>query len=199
MPARTSWSWVEAYGRLIVDPARVHGPWAAAVEATAGALKTVVKAERLDDVHRLLDRFAETPPAATLHLGSGWGALERARRRQAHVVDDSPGLPFPDESLGVAEQDWLTLLTEGRLPDSAPTQAPMSYIVDPSWQPLIQHVPETWASALRLGVLRLASGDETAARKAWERSFELARTPGPPGISPVSSEWRGSLRWHAID
>jgi hypothetical protein len=175
MPPRTAWSWVEAYGRMDADPTLVHGSWPQAVEATAGVLETIVESGRLDGIHRLLDRFAVRPPAAALHLGTGWGALERARRRLAGQEASSPGLPFPDESLDDADgRAWLSLLNEGRMADSAPAEPPLSYVVDPAWEPFIEQEPETWASALRLGVLRFAAGDEAGARNAWERSFELA-------------------------
>lgn len=35
LPGATNWHWLEAYGRVSVDPASVHGEWTAARRATA--------------------------------------------------------------------------------------------------------------------------------------------------------------------
>jgi tetratricopeptide (TPR) repeat protein len=190
LPARTAWSWLEAYGRVDADPDAVHGEdWASARNAVETALDSLVTSEQLEEEFSGARAWVDEPPVAVLHRGSGWGALERHRRDRGG--DDSLALsatPFPDDTLGPEQQPWLALLDTGKLPAIPPNTPPISYETDPSWEPLLT-AAGGWLADLHLGVLQAARGDFAAATEAWSRS--VRDTPNPWG-------WRnlGALAAH---
>ena len=170
MPARTRWSWLETYGPLQADAARVHDP-----DWTVGAQEV----ERVLDQSAPLDwvRAAEAdalavvdrPPVAALQLGSGWGALEQRRRAASgELAWDLPGTPFPDAGLGPEQQPWLDLLAHGTV-ELDLTLPPPSYQVSPAWRSRLASAPGAAAALLR-GVAEAWAGDEDAARASWRAS-----------------------------
>ncbi|MFJ6698357.1 DUF5107 domain-containing protein [Streptomyces sp. NPDC091272] len=174
MPAKASWSWVEAYGLLDAGPeaADVHGAhWARARAAAAAGLERTVSRAQLEAELAGAPAWADAEPVETLHRGSGWGALER-RLRSARG-DDSlvlPGLPFADDTVGPRETAWATLLDTGRMPDLDPAEPPLSYQVHPRWLDLLR-TADDWLGLLHLGVALLHAGAPDEARAAWERSL----------------------------
>ncbi|MEV4559386.1 DUF5107 domain-containing protein [Kitasatospora sp. NPDC049285] len=158
LPARTTWTWTEAYGPLPTDPELPHQDWPTAV----ATLDRRVRALPLDTT--------PTPPDAPLEPlspGSGWAALEQA----AGALPAIPGLPFPT---GDPEQDpWHTLLTDGHLPVLDPPAAP---VTGAHWRERLADATD-WHALHHLGLLHLAAGDPTAAKAAWHRSLAAARTP----------------------
>lgn len=173
LPARASWSWVEAFGLLEADPEAVHSPdWDHAVSSVSAALESVVSRTALDEAHERSCGWEDTAPDAVLQHGSGWGALAR-RLRQAQG-DDSltlTGTPFPDATLQDAQQSWLALVDTGRMDDAGPESAPASYQTSPRWTTLLESAPG-WLPLLHLGVARAAAGDLEGAKDAWSRSLD---------------------------
>lgn len=177
MPARASWSWVEAYGLLHSDPAVVHGDdWAAARRAVTRDLEALVPRAGLDEMLASASGWADAEPAAVLHTGSGWGALERRLRDKQG--DDSlrrPGTPFGDESLGAAQEPWLELVESGRVTEQPPQRPPLSYQTSTRWTPLLEPA-DGWWPLLQLGMVRAHAGDLAGAAQAWERSVAAEPT-----------------------
>jgi tetratricopeptide (TPR) repeat protein len=115
--------------------------------------------------------WADSPPDAVLHRGSGWGALERiARERGGDRSLNLPGTPFTDDSLGPRQAPWLELLETGRLPSTPADQPPAAYQTSSRWVPHLE-AARGWLALLHLGVIRAAAGDITAAADAWTRSI----------------------------
>ena len=106
MPARASWSWVEAYGLLQSDPDAVHGDdWSLARAVVSRDLEELIPRAELDEVLAAAAAWADAAPVEVLNVGSGWGALERRLRERDG--DDSlslPGTPFGDEALGLEQE-----------------------------------------------------------------------------------------------
>ncbi|MFI6316355.1 DUF5107 domain-containing protein [Nonomuraea sp. NPDC050556] len=174
MPPGGSWSWVEAYGLLEADPALVHGTsWNDARMAAEQALEELLPQPDLDASLEWCASWADLPPEEMLHRGSGWGALDRHLRGDA----DDPATPFPDDTLGAAQQPWLHLLNTGRFPRLDPAEPPVGFMIQEEWLALLDGLPSfvNWAAQLHLGVLRFAAGDRRAARQCWERSVTLQR------------------------
>ena len=121
MPARASWSWVEAYGLLQSDAAAVHGDdWSAARAAVSRDLEELVPRAELDGALTAATAWADAAPVEVLNRGSGWGALERRLRERDG--DDSlslPGTPFGDETLGPEQEAWVELAADR--PDAVAT------------------------------------------------------------------------------
>ncbi|MCL7380531.1 DUF5107 domain-containing protein [Streptomyces sp. 35G-GA-8] len=173
LPARTTWSWTEAYGHVHIDPTAAHSDdWQQARSAAETGVDALITSARIEQELQEAEDWTTGQPAELLHSGSGWGALERNRR--AKSGDDSlnlPATPFPDTGLGPEQEPWLALLNGGQLPQWAPTSPPASYEVSPEWEPLLEQA-DGWLSRLCLGVLRAARGDLDGAADAWTRSVE---------------------------
>lgn len=182
MPAETEWSWLEAYGLMEADPALAHGDWTAAHEAVAGRLEALISCEALDAELMQGAAFADRPPDEMIQRGSGWGALERLRREAAGERPFcSEALVFDGASLTEAQAPWLALLNDGALPDLNPDAEPLSYMIQPEWQAMLDDAVSTdsanWAAWLHLGVMKYQEKALDAAREAWLRSLDAVRTP----------------------
>jgi len=179
MPARESWSWVEAYGLLAADADAVHGDdWNKAREVASASLEELCPRRSLESAQAFAMAAADRPPSAILSAGSGWGALERRLRES--VGDSSlslAGTPFADDSLGAAQAPWLSLLDSGRLTAADPAEPPAAYQVSSRWRPLLDGlagVDDCWQAGLHRGVLAASAGDHPAAERAWRASAEAA-------------------------
>jgi hypothetical protein len=166
MPAGETWEWVEAYGMLTADPATIHGPWHEAREAAAAALDELVPSSALDQALEWAAGIDSTPEP--LSAGSGWGALEI----EAGELDPLPGLPFG--AIGPLQQPWVELASEGRLPICDPPAAP---ITGPRWREALEKSADDWHASYHLGLLRLADGEQEAARVAFRSSVDQLATP----------------------
>ena len=159
MPGGATWSWVEAYGMAQADPGAVHGSWDEARSAVAASLHELVPPPALDAALASASQFVGS--GEMLSHGSGWGALEI----EAGSLPLVPELPFG--SCGTAQRPWLELLASGRLPVCDPPAAP---VVGPRWRELLEESADDWHALYHLGLMRLAEGDDDAAREAFKRS-----------------------------
>jgi hypothetical protein len=110
MPAGSEWSWVEAYGNARVDTGVAHGTdWDAATRHCEERVAELVSEETLESAHSVA--FPGVPPHRDILSGTGWGALESARRaRHGLPWIDEAGTPFAPESIMPEQQPWLNLL-----------------------------------------------------------------------------------------
>lgn len=183
MPPHSEWSWLEAYGPLAADAGRVHGrDWHAAQAAVEEALETLVSNAAFEATERWSASILDRPPQALLQEGSGWGALaQRERRVQGKPSPLSPGLLFPDTSLGWAQAPWLELLEKGSFPE-LPAHELASFVVEPAWwrrleSAIARGAADNWSGWYHLGIIRLYHGQVDMARVAWERSLSHRATP----------------------
>ncbi len=181
MPGRTTWAWLEAYGLMETDPAVVHGDdWEAAHTAVARHLESLIPAAALEAEFARGAAFARQPPVELWQLGSGWGALERIRRRQAGEPPlASAGLPFPDESLTAEQQPWLDLLTRQQFPQPSPEIAPAGFMVQKEWRKMLETAAQTqqsgnWLAWYHLGIMRYYAGEQEKAIQSWRHSLDKA-------------------------
>lgn len=179
MPAQADWEWIEAYGLLEADPARVHGvDWDGARGEVASRLEALVAEAWLEAELVRGAEAARRAPEEILHRGSGWGALNDLGRAAA---GQSPGhdaaLVFDEPSLGPDQAPWLALVHEGALPEGDPAQPPGGWMIEPAWRTRLEASmagggSDPWTAWLHLGVMRYCAGEPEAAREAWTRSFE---------------------------
>nr|WP_239062924.1 DUF5107 domain-containing protein [Streptomyces sp. SID13031] len=170
LPAATNWHWLEAYGRVSVDPAKAHAEdWKAARAATSAVLEPVLRSLAAREEEWLTVIDAE--PAEQLGTGSGWGALEL--RRTGWKV--SAGTPFDEETMTDRERAWLPVLG-GRMPEVTPQDAPDGTLV--AWKDLLDAVEDdNWLVWYHRGVARWSTGDEEGAHAAWAHSWARAKNP----------------------
>ncbi|XAS68265.1 DUF5107 domain-containing protein [Micrococcaceae bacterium Sec5.7] len=112
MPGGAEWSWLEAYGNAGLDPASSHSEdYSAAVAHAQEAVDGLLPEHALDGILEEAVRNADIPPTEYLLPGSGWGALEDARRRHAGRpwINDA-GTPFPQDTITEEQRPWLELL-----------------------------------------------------------------------------------------
>ena len=121
------------------DPDVVHGEdWTAARESVADRLEALISREDLDAELARSAAFADLPPDEIVQRGSGWGALERLRREKAGERPFcSEALVFDDASLTDVQAPWLALLNDGALPALDPDAEPLSYMIQPEWQAML--------------------------------------------------------------
>lgn len=172
MPPHTAWEWMEIYGAMQADPARVHGDWDDAIAEVSARLDAIATPQqlqkKLEETHALALTRAE---GELVTAGSGWGALENERRIAAGEEPTSPHLDFGTP--GDEQAPWQQLLHTGRLPAGDPAQPPVSWMLQPEWEKLLQAVEEpdaNWQVLDQLAGIRFAAGDMAAARALFERS-----------------------------
>ena len=176
MAAGDTWAWVEAYGALDVNPVAAHTPdWPAARHAVQSDLDARLPLPALNSRLDEWTRWCDLPPTERLSVGSGWGALERRRRTAVGARPaDLPGIPFREDTMTGEQSPWLALLEDGALPGADAGKPPVAQISGRGWLGLLEEAAGTadWHGSYHLGLARIAAGDATGARAAWERSTE---------------------------
>lgn len=197
LPAGGEISWVEAYGRLDVDPERAHGDWDDARTACEEAVAELVSPGDLEAELAIGDHLARHPITAPLHAGSGWGALERTVLG-ALATDTLNGeaAPFRHTTLTGQQQDWIDLLRTGRFPHNDPSAFPRSFEVGPLWEHVLAPaaaVEGAWVERALLGNALAAREDLDGARDAWLES--VAARPNALALRNLGalSHHRGDL------
>ncbi|WBQ04663.1 DUF5107 domain-containing protein [Kribbella sp. CA-293567] len=192
LPAATDWQWLEAYGRVSVDPEVAHAEdWKAARTATSAVLEPVLASLATREADWLTVIDAE--PVELLAQGSGWGALEL--RRTGWTV--SAGTPFAGTTMTERERAWLPVL-EGRMPEPESAEAaPDGTLV--GWKDLLEAVEDdNWLIWYHRGVARWYADDEAGAIEAWQQSLERRPTVWASRNLAVSSDdsklWELAIR-----
>ncbi len=185
MPPRTTWSWVEAYGQVQVDPAAVHGEdWQRARESAARAIEQVISDEQLESLFRDSAEWADVPTHDLVQTGSGWGALESARRAaDGEPAIDLPGVFYPASSIDEEQAPWRALLETGVLPQRNPLDdEPGSFVSHAEWLGRLERSLDLpggrhWTALFHLGVLYWQAGRAGDAVRAWQQSCDAAENP----------------------
>ncbi len=183
MPAKAEWEWLEAYGLIEADPAKVHGDWDDARAEVGARIEDLLPRADMNAEFERTRTVARKAPTEILHGGSGWGKLELMRREAAgEQAFCGAELVFGEDSLSEAQAPWLELLQAGELPPADPGSAPKSYVVQPEWRDLLEKSVAgsentDWLDWLHVGVMRYQAGERDGAREAWENAQSLAESP----------------------
>lgn len=181
MPAGAEWTFSQFFGSYIADKDEISGSWDAACEYSESQIDSILSSEEVNKRNRLYAEYSLREPDELIHIGSGWGALETIRRR----MDEDPrplpvGMVFPEDSLAGEQSSWLNLLEHGdlRLPEGL--NYPLSWMVDPAWEPRLKKSAENdgnnpWP-LIYLGVLYYETGRTEKAVEAWRSSLALEQT-----------------------
>ena len=178
--------WTQVFGYIQADPGQVHGPdWETAWRAVDSVLKSRMDAGRLAEIEADCLARADRPSHQLVQQGSGWGALELARRSVQGARFDVPEtFVFPLESMGKEQQKWLDLLEKGFLAEQPSDQIPGEWMVQPEWRDLLNQSLQTarnrnWYALLHAGVMEAESLNDSArnsysaAQAAWEESLTM--------------------------
>ena len=178
MPARTCWTWVEAYGGLHEAPEAVQGgDWQNVVDRVGRRVATLAPPSQLADWLARSEAWQDRPVVEIITRGSAWGALEARRREAEGLAAFPPGLSFPGTGAGPESSPWLELLEHNRF---EPAGDAVGFMVAEPWRRRLAALPGLDGNAsalLHLGVMAHYAGDRAAARRAWERSAELSSNP----------------------
>jgi tetratricopeptide (TPR) repeat protein len=185
---------MEAFGAVEADPKRVHGPdWQQAWKAADEAIEKILPRARVEQLDVKFAAVTTRTPERSLHLGSGWAALERRRCATQCLPDPIPvELPFPPESLGADQAPWLALLEKNELPKRNPSDEPGALMTQPDWQLLLEKTKNNhWLTWWHMGNLRMESLDLDGAEKAWQASLKCQPTGWTLRNLAVLAERRG--------
>lgn len=163
MPAGAEWSWVEAYGNGQLDRGTSHSTdWDAAVAHASQRLEDLLPHEELEAMLSAATIDFDVPPSKMLLHGSGWGVVERARRRMSGLpwVDES-GTPFVTESTTAEQEPWLGLLKRQTF-DGA-----RSYVAGADWEELLER-QENPEARFHIATMRHARQDLAGAKVAYQ-------------------------------
>lgn len=193
----------QVFGGSSLDADRANADWAQARADVRDAVDQVVATAELAAADIAARRRARMPVARILHRGSGWGALEATR----HPEQVPEGLSYPADSLGAEQAGWLRLLETGRLPSET-----SSFMVDPSWRPLLEaslasyqtagspgdpepgtgNQPGLATTLDHLGLLEWENLEPTRAVARWQRAGELGSCRALRNLAMVAQA-RGDL------
>ena len=139
MPPTTSWSWIEAYGPIAVDPVKTHSDdWREATSAVGQDVSDRVDAAALEHRHEQWRHQWHREPRRVLHAGSGWGALEQHRRAACGgPLIDEPGMPFSETTIGAPQRPWQRFLNSGKLDAPSFPEPPAAFVSGASWRSLL--------------------------------------------------------------
>jgi hypothetical protein len=170
MPAGSEWSWVEAYGNARVDTGVAHGvDWDSAVGHCGDRVAALVTEQTLESAHSFAAALAGVPPYRGILSGTGWGALESARRaRHGLPWVDEAGTPFAPESITSEQQPWLDLLGGQEFTGAT------SFVRGDDWAELLAAGGPR--GTIHRAVLAHASGALEDARMLYAQSLEEAPT-----------------------
>lgn len=178
MSPHAAWEWLEVYGPIQVEPSKVHGDYTTAREAveayiTSQGITRDVLEQRLKETRQTI----ALRKAALCESGSGFGALENARREKYGERSLSDHLVF--DGLNEEQQEWMQLL-EGALPHPSAEKPPVSYMIGDEWQQCLReqvakHQPNWW-SLLQLGVMAYAKHEFKTAYAYFKRSVRAEET-----------------------
>jgi len=179
MPSGADWTWLQAFGCIQADPSQAHSPdWEVAWRTVDAALRDAMPMGRLRDLETNYRLHADEPPVEILSAGSGWGALESARRaRDSNALPIPPSFAFPVTTLGHEQRKWLDLLNGGVLPEQRPEELPGEWMTQDEWFELLTRSLEheagrNWYALLHAGVMRMERFDEAGAESAWNASLQ---------------------------
>ena len=180
LPGGESFEFLEAYGLLETDPAITHGAnWPAAWKHADARVALLTPSDKLEADLAATRAMSLAAPVEVLTTASGWGALERHRReRSGERPFAGASVVFPDSTLGPDQAPWLELMERGALPDQPASQEPLSFMIQPEWQRMLERSQEQgrsrhWLAWHLLGIMHQAAGRESEACAAWEKSVCL--------------------------
>ena len=177
MPPLTAWEWVEAYGALSADPARVHGDWNGARDEVRERLEVLCPAAGLDSWLENTRAMAKRPAERVICSGSGWGALENLRRARDGEPLMCPQLDFGQ--VGAEQTDWVRLLECGTLaPEGQGSLCPpASWMFQREWTERVRASADCHEKQLHLAAIALADGRLRDAGEAVAAALALRVTP----------------------
>lgn len=176
MPPKTAWEWLEAYGAIEADPAKVHGDWAGARSEVGARLEALIPAEALEDMLVATKKMATSPAETIICRGSAYGTLENLRRETTGEPTVCPHLDFG--APGEEQAAWLRLLQTGSIAasEAADTNPPASWMLQPEWTDLLRKSADCHEKYLHLAAISMAERNLRDADEALTAALSFAES-----------------------
>ena len=183
---------MEAYGNAALDSGIASGAWDAAVGHAAERVETLVSETEIAEALADAGRWADLAPGAQIQAGSGWGALEGARRQRSGVAwVDATGTPFDASTIGPDQRPWLALLNSAA--DGSPSfTGAASFVRGEDWDELLAHCSGAEAR-LHRATLSHAKADPNSAGGLQTAVDDYRRTlsDATASAATLALAWRG--------
>ena len=179
MPPCTAWEWLEIYGPLTADKAKVHGSWDEACSEVESRIDEYISAEALEKLLTDTHEMALTPADEVLNNGSGWGALENLRREKENLDRMCPHLDFGQ--IGSDQQAFIDLLENGSMGIHPVSEPPAAWMKQKEWRLAMEDAVSSkdmhnWYTWLMLGTEYLVQPDLLRAEIYIRRSLDEAKS-----------------------
>ena len=159
MPPRTAWEWIEGYGAISADPAKVFGDWQTAVDEVTSILDEKIPAGDLEELLAQTRESIALVPGKNVMSGSGWGALEEMRMQKKLA----PQLDFG--SVGKEQSLWVELLKNNRITD----ENICSYLVSDPWFEKLSGSEDCWQKNYFCALYYYRKGDYRSALELLDK------------------------------
>lgn len=166
-PANSVIEWTQCFGGMMLDREPLHQE---DYEAAKAYFYSHLEEAMTEEALRRYDEFFKEEATRPLseeqlvHIGSGWGALEQLRMAKYDDARFPDSVCFPRWTIGADQYPWYALLTEGRMPEEAPDEIPVSWMTSFRWLPVLEESlnngGEHWYSCLQYGVMLNEQMDE---------------------------------------
>ena len=182
MPPSAKWDWLEAFGPIKADAAKVHSKvYKEAYTNVGEELEKVLPVAAFNKLYELATKETNVKVEPVI-AGSGWAALEAARWAKEGKTYDTGNLVFPEGTIGREQEQWLQLLNTGVFPEANPEDEPISYMTQPEWVTMLEESVNSgksnhWYAWLHLGVMYYAMNQVGKACEAFKKSNKLKKNP----------------------
>ena len=179
MPPATTWEWLEGYGAIKGDADKMHAEWKdAQIEATR-ALDEIISDQTLEEMLESTYKMATTPADELLFKGSGWYALENARREKCGERKFATHLDFGD--IDYEQACWKSLLDDKTILTHDESVAPISFMYQPEWTAMLENAcrgkdKENWYAHYQLATIYFTDRRIKDAKVEINRSYKLKPT-----------------------
>ena len=159
MPPRTAWEWIEGYGAVSADPAKIFGDWQTAVDEVTAMLDEKIPAADLEELLVQTRESIALAPGKNVMSGSGWGALEEMRMQKKLASQLDFG------SVGKEQSIWVGLLQNNRISD----ENICSYLVSDPWFEKISGSEDCWQKDYFCALYHYRKGDYRSALELLDK------------------------------
>ena len=176
MPPKTAWEWLEAFGAVTADPAKVHGEWDVCRAEVGECLEELIPAAKLEEMLAATKPMALTPADKMICYGSAWGKLENMRREKNGEAPVCAHLDFGE--LDDVQAPWLNLMENGTMEQAGDKNLPpVSWMLQNEWTDMLMKSAPCHEKYLHLAAINMAKRNLRDADEALTKALELAVTP----------------------
>ena len=176
MPPKTAWEWLEAFGAVTADPAKVHGDWADCRAEVNARLEEIIPSAKLNEMLAATKPMALSPAESMICYGSAWGKLENLRREKSGEAPVCAHLDFG--TLTEEQMPWFSLLENGTMEQAADKNLPpVSWMLQKEWTAMLDKSAPCHEKYLHLAAIYMAQRNLRDADEALTEALAFAVTP----------------------